>query len=132
MGSSRAKAASVFEWAACRRSELWGAFRVEVVVRLGGCPDEHAIVSACLPSISPSTVRFFYLHITNVSGTRRGFPVEIAFRKHSWVSMLGRRARSVSQGGEMVKRSIWVGLLVLFLLVGLKVPQAVAQAVFGS
>jgi hypothetical protein len=32
----------------------------------------------------------------------------------------------------MVKRSFWVGLLVLSLAIGLHVPQAVAQAVFGS
>src|SRR5579862_7523887 len=32
----------------------------------------------------------------------------------------------------MVKRSVWVGLLILALVVSLHVPQAVAQAVFGS
>jgi hypothetical protein len=32
----------------------------------------------------------------------------------------------------MVRRSVWVGLLVLALAVGLGVPQAIAQAVFGS
>jgi len=32
----------------------------------------------------------------------------------------------------MVRRSVWVGLLILALVVGLHVPQAVAQAVFGS
>jgi len=32
----------------------------------------------------------------------------------------------------MVKRSVWMGLLILALVVGLHVPQAVAQAVFGS
>ncbi|MBV9887342.1 MAG: carboxypeptidase regulatory-like domain-containing protein, partial [Acidobacteria bacterium] len=32
----------------------------------------------------------------------------------------------------MVRRSVWVGLLVLALAVGFHVPQAVAQAVFGS
>ena len=32
----------------------------------------------------------------------------------------------------MVRRSVWVGLLILALVVSLQVPQAVAQAVFGS
>ena len=32
----------------------------------------------------------------------------------------------------MVRRSVWVGLLVLALVVAFNVPQAVAQAVFGS
>jgi hypothetical protein len=62
---------------------FWGAFRVEVVVRLGGCPDVHAIVRACLPSISPSTILFYVHHITIVSVTRRGVCVEIAYRNHS-------------------------------------------------
>src|SRR5580698_2779887 len=32
----------------------------------------------------------------------------------------------------MVKRSVWVGLLILGLVVAFSVPQAIAQAVFGS
>ena len=53
-------------------------------------------------------------------------------RSGSFFAVRGSWARSVPQGGEMVKRSVWVGLLILALAVAFGVPQAVAQAVFGS
>jgi hypothetical protein len=70
-------------YAASASEAFLGCIRVEVVVRLGGCPDVHAIVRACLPSISPSTILFYVHHITIVSVTRRGVSVEIVYRNHS-------------------------------------------------